>query len=125
MTHTGLTYSLSPNASLRDLVSAYVAGLITVRELDEAIAPMAEHLGDFGPTAAADLYGEVELSLAELAAGHLTEEELTRELWGMLGSVVLPMPAPPRFPRPSREATSVTMVVASPDAGTRRVAVHA
>lgn len=66
-------------STLKDLVSTYLAGLMDLEGLDRAIASWAETSED-QDSEARDLYGELELDLGEMLAGHLSEDEFKSEL---------------------------------------------
>jgi hypothetical protein len=66
-------------ADLRRLISAYLGGTVPLEVLDAAVAAMGEGAATLS-TEAAELWGTIELRLAEFTSGVLDEAELRGEL---------------------------------------------
>jgi len=65
--------------AIRDHVAQYLAGHLSVRELDAWLWPATSNIEDVDDPVARDLTYEIILRLAEYSKGHRTEAEL-REL---------------------------------------------
>ena len=65
---------------IRSCLAEYVTGQATFEEFNDWFAPILWEVEDRGEPAATDLAYRIEGAVAEYSAGHLTEEDLRREM---------------------------------------------
>jgi len=76
------------NQDIRQRITDYLTGTLSVQDLNKWVGEVTWDVQNSGDTEAERLTGKVELWLAELSHGHLSEDELKRELYHLLRGTI-------------------------------------